>query len=244
MSELPDRLPRHVAVIMDGNGRWANRRSLPRVEGHKAGAETVRTVARCCVEFSIPFLTLYAFSTENWRRPRAEVGYLMRQLRRFLVERREEMISEGIRLRAVGAVDELPAGVRRELAATAEATRDCGRLVVALALNYGGRREIAEAARAVAREVRDGLLDAESVDEDVLARHLYTVGMPDPDLMIRTAGEMRLSNFLLWQSSYTEFYVTETTWPDFDREEFIRALHAFAARERRYGGRTARRQER
>jgi len=236
MSELPDRIPRHVAIVMDGNGRWARRRGLRRVEGHKAGAETVRTVVHCCREFGIEVLTLYAFSTENWKRPRSEVNYLMRQLRRFLKDNRPEMIDNGIRLRPIGALDELPAAVRRELATTVEATSACRGMTLALALNYGARRELTDAARTIAHGVAAGKIAPDDVDEDTVARHLYTAGLPDPDLLIRTAGEMRLSNFLLWQISYAEVYVTETLWPDFGRQDLLDALTEFAVRERRYGG--------
>ncbi len=235
MSEAGDKLPRHVAIIMDGNGRWARRRGLPRNEGHLAGAESARTMARCCAEVGIPYLTLYAFSTENWTRPRAEVRFLMSQLRKFLRERREEFVQNGIRLRAIGAVEELPAAVQRELRATEEATRACTEATLVVALNYGGRREIAEAARRIARKAAAGEIDPEEVDEQLFAAHLYTADLPDPDLLIRTGGEMRVSNFLLYQISYAELYVTETLWPDFGEEELRRALAEFARRERRFG---------
>jgi undecaprenyl diphosphate synthase len=235
MSELPDRLPRHVAIIMDGNGRWARLRGKPRVHGHSAGVQSVRAVVRACRQWGIDVLTLYAFSTENWRRPRSEVDYLMRQLRRFLKEERAEMVEKGIRLQPIGALEELPPGVRRALRATVRATADCRDMVLALALNYGSRREITDAARFIARRARHGELDPDSLDEETFAEGLYTAGLPDPDLLIRTAGEMRVSNFLLWQISYAEIYVTDTLWPDFGREELAAALREFAARERRYG---------
>jgi len=236
MADLPDKLPRHVAVIMDGNGRWAKARGLPRNEGHKAGAESAARVAECCVEFGIPLLTLYAFSTENWRRPRAEVQFLMSNLRRFLQERREEFVERDIRLVAIGDVEGLPAAVRRELSRTEEATRDCGSLTLVTALNYGSRSEIAHAARSIAEDVRAGRIDPDAVDEALVEERLYTAGLPAVDLLIRTGGEMRISNFLLWQVSYAELYVTPTCWPDFDREAFLEALEEFARRERRFGG--------
>jgi undecaprenyl diphosphate synthase len=235
MSEAPDKLPRHVAIIMDGNGRWARRRGLPRNEGHMAGAESARAVARCCAEMGIPCLTLYAFSTENWNRPRAEVRFLMLQLRKFLRERREEFIENDIRLRSIGAIEGLPDAVQRELRAAEQATRGCTKATLVVALNYGGRREIAEAARRIARKAAAGQIDPEQVDEATVAAHLYTADLPDPDLLVRTGGEMRVSNFLLWQISYAELYVTETLWPDFREEEFRRALAEFARRERRFG---------
>ena len=234
-SEIQDQLPAHLAVIMDGNGRWARRHGLPRTEGHKAGAESARVVARCCAEWGIRYLTLYAFSTENWNRPRSEVRFLMQQLRRFLVERRGELKENGIRLRAIGRIEALSPAVRRELAATEEATRDGGNLTLLLALNYGGRAEIVDACRALARRVKDGALVPEEIDEHAFAAHLCTAGVPDPDLLIRTGGEMRVSNFLLWQISYAELYVTDVTWPDFRREQLLEALRSYAARTRRFG---------
>jgi len=236
MSEAPDRLPRHVAVIMDGNGRWARRRGLSRTEGHRAGAESARLLARLCLEFGIPVLTLYSFSTENWRRPRREVQFLMSSLRRFLAEERQEMVENDIRLRAIGALEELPPAVQRELNAALEATAGCSALQLVLALNYGSHRELVEATRAIARRVRRGELEPEQIGESTIEEHLYTAGLPAPDLLIRTGGQMRLSNFLLWQCSYTELYVTGVLWPDFSREDFLQALRDYAGRERRFGG--------
>jgi len=231
-----ENLPRHVAIIMDGNGRWARARGLRRVEGHRVGADSADVITRCCVDFGIPYLTLYAFSTENWKRPRTEVQFLMRYLRKFLREKRAEMIENGVRLATIGDTDALPAGVRKDLAATMEATRDCQALTLTLALNYGARQEIARAARALAAEARDGTLDPAEIDEAAFAARLDTAGTPDPDLLIRTAGEQRLSNFLLWQISYAELYVTDTLWPDFRRESLEAALKEYAGRERRFGG--------
>jgi undecaprenyl diphosphate synthase len=235
MAESPKELPRHVAVIMDGNGRWAARRGLPRTEGHRAGAEAARAAAQACSEWGIPVLTLYAFSTENWKRPAAEVRFLMSNLRSFLRKHRGEFVENNIRLRVIGAPEELPTGVQKELRLTLEATAGCDGLLLVLALNYGSHREITEAARALARQAQAGILDPEEIDEAALEEHLYTAGLPPLDLVIRTGGEMRLSNFLLWQVQYAELYVTDTLWPDFDKEEFHKALQEFARRERRWG---------
>jgi undecaprenyl diphosphate synthase len=236
MSEIPEKLPRHVAVIMDGNGRWARARGLPRNEGHMAGAESARAVAECCADLKIPFLTLYAFSTENWNRPRSEVQFLMSNLRKFLKKHRDDFVENDARVVAIGRVEGLPAAVRREVRATEEATADGRAMTLAVALNYGSRRELADAARAIARKAAAGEIDPGDVDEETLEQHLYTAGLPDPDLLIRTGGEMRLSNFLLYQLSYAELYVTETLWPDFRRDELLEALREFARRERRFGG--------
>jgi undecaprenyl diphosphate synthase len=236
MDELPTNLPQHVAIVMDGNGRWAEARGLPRTEGHSQGAQSARTIAECCVEFEIPYLTLYAFSTENWQRPDKEVRFLMRRLRQFLIERRDEMIEQGIRLQAIGRTEDLPLMVRRELRKTLGATAGGDNLTLNLAINYGARSEIVDACRALAGHVADGELSPDEIDEDLVADHLYTSGQPDPDLLIRTGGELRLSNFLLWQLSYAELYVTEILWPDFGREEFLQAIREFAGRERRFGG--------
>jgi undecaprenyl diphosphate synthase len=235
MTERTQDLPRHVAVIMDGNGRWAARRGLPRTDGHRAGAEAARAAAQCCLEWGIPVLTLYAFSTENWKRPAAEVRFLMSNLRSFLRKHRADFIENNIRLRVIGAPSELPAGVQKELALTLEATAACDGLTLVLALNYGSHREITEAARALARKALSGTLDPEDIDEATLEEHLYTAGLPPLDLVIRTGGEMRLSNFLLWQVQYAELYVTDTLWPDFDEAQFRKALEEFARRERRWG---------
>jgi undecaprenyl diphosphate synthase len=223
-------------MMMDGNGRWAKRQGLPRREGHRAGGRNARTIAETCIELGIPVLTLYAFSTENWRRPRSEVRFLMSNLRTFLREHRKDLVKKDIRVLPIGDLEGLPKGVQRELALTEDATRDGTALDLAVAVNYGARREIADAARAIARKAKAGELDPDAVDEDTIEQHLYTAGLPPPELLIRTGGEMRLSNFLLWQISYAEFYVTETLWPDFGRDEFIEALREFGRRDRRFGG--------
>ncbi len=234
-------LPRHVAIIMDGNGRWARQRGWPRLKGHEAGAESVRVILRCCRAWGVHYLTLYAFSVENWVRPKAEIEGLMRLLVHFLKNREVELHENQVRLRAIGRLTDLPDSVRTELARVERATAgyDGGELI--LALSYGGRTEIAQAAQAIGREVKAGRLDPETIDEQTVARFLYAPEVPDPDLMIRTSGEMRLSNFLLWQLSYAEFYVTEVMWPDFRAAEFRRALEAYGKRQRRFGATEAKR---
>jgi len=228
-------VPRHVAVIMDGNGRWARQRGLPRIKGHERGADSVRAAVRACRDAGVKYLTLYAFSVENWSRPRAEIAALMRLLRKFIRDNENELHENRIRLRLLGRVGDLPADVRGELRRVEQATAayDAGHLI--LALSYGGRTEIAEAARRIAQEVRDGKLDPADVDEDAVARRLYLPDVPDPDLMIRTSGEMRLSNFLLWQLSYAELYVTAVLWPDFREPHFKAALEEYGRRQRRFG---------
>ncbi len=230
-----ERLPRHVAIIMDGNGRWAERRRRVRIWGHRAGVESVRVAAVECARLGIERLTLYAFSQENWKRPRREVDILWRLLRRFLVRERDEIMDNDIRFAAIGRLDGLPGFVRRELEETAERSASNRGMVLCLALNYGGRAEIADAARAVAELVRRGEAAPADVDEEMIARHLYAPDAPDPDLLIRTAGEMRVSNFLLWQISYAEFHVTPVCWPDFREEQLHAALRDYAGRSRKFG---------
>jgi undecaprenyl diphosphate synthase len=229
------RLPRHVAIIMDGNGRWANRRGLPRIEGHKRGKDSVRAVVETARRLGIPYLSLFAFSTENWQRPRREVRALMGLLRRYLRTELRRMLKNDVRLLALGDLDRLPAVVRADLERSVASTRHCGRLTVGLCVSYGGREDIVHAVRALAQQVRAGQLDPEDIDTARVARHLYTAEMPEPDLLIRTSGEMRISNFYLWQSAYTEIHVTETLWPDFREREFVAALADFQQRERRFG---------
>jgi undecaprenyl diphosphate synthase len=224
-----------VAIIMDGNGRWAKQRLLSRVKGHEKGAEAVRTTVRTCRELGIPFLTLYAFSTENWQRPRTEVSALMRLLRRFLQAELKELIETGIRLHAIGRRERLPEDVQRALAAAINDTRQNATLQLNLALSYGGRDEITRAAQALAAEVQAGRLRPADITEDLLSARLDTAGIPDPDLLIRTGGDMRVSNFLLWQLAYTEIFVTPTLWPDFNRALFQQILDDFQSRERRFG---------
>ena len=234
--DIPEeKLPRHVAIIMDGNGRWARARNLPRREGHMAGAESAKKISECCGDFGIPYLTLYAFSTENWKRPATEVKFLMQQLKKYLQDQREGFMENDIRFRAIGRIDGLPQGVIDEVRKTERVTRECESHTVNVALNYGGRPEMVDACKEIAREAKSGELDPEEITESVLSNHLYTAGMPDPDLLIRTGGEQRVSNFLLWQISYAELYFTDVLWPDFHREAFLDALRDFAVRERRFG---------
>ncbi|SMB95504.1 Undecaprenyl pyrophosphate synthetase [Thermanaeromonas toyohensis ToBE] len=231
-----DRLPRHLAIIMDGNGRWALRRGLPRVAGHRAGVEALRETVKACLEWGIEILTVYAFSTENWKRPREEVDTLMELLVEYLRKEVKELNQQGVRIGAIGRLHELPIEAQQELARARELTAGNQRLLLNLALNYGGRAELVDACCAVAQDILQGKLKLEQIDEEVLSRYLYTAGLPDPDLLIRTAGEMRFSNFLLWQSAYTELWVTPILWPDFRREDLLVALHDYARRERRFGG--------
>jgi undecaprenyl diphosphate synthase len=235
MSDPLDNIPRHVAVIMDGNGRWAKQRGLPRLKGHEAGAESVRAVIRACREAGVKYLTLYAFSVENWTRPRDEVSGLMSLLVRFLRKEERLLHEKKIRLSVIGRMEDLSDEVRQSLERTMAETAgyDEGRLI--LALSYGGRTEIVTAARRIAEEVKAGRLDPQQIDEAVFANHLYAPDVPDPDLLIRTSGEIRLSNFLLWQVSYAEFYFTPVLWPDFREEQFMEALREYGRRQRRFG---------
>jgi undecaprenyl diphosphate synthase len=233
----PDRLPAHIAIIMDGNGRWAARRRLPRVAGHRAGVGPVRSTVETCARLGIQVLTLYAFSVENWKRPRAEVETLWRLLRFYLRKELPDLQKNDIRLQAIGRLEALATDVRRELDAVVDATAGNGGLLVNLAINYGGRTEIVDAVNAVLDQARmEGCLSSLRVDEDAIAAHLYTASSPEPDLLIRTSGEMRISNFLLWQIAYSELYVTETLWPDFSRTHLLTAVLEYQKRDRRYGG--------
>jgi undecaprenyl diphosphate synthase len=228
-------IPEHVAIIMDGNGRWAQGRGLPRLKGHERGAESVRAVLRACREVGVKYLTLYAFSSENWVRPRAEVEGLMALLRRFLRKEEEELHKNDVRLRAIGRLDDLPAAVRRELQRVIESTKDNTTATLTLALSYGGRAELTDAVKAIAGEVAAGRISPDSINEKTIARYLYAPDIPDPDMMIRTSGEMRISNFLLWQLSYAEIYVTDVLWPDFREAQFKEAIEAYKKRHRRFG---------
>jgi undecaprenyl diphosphate synthase len=230
-----DKIPRHIAVIMDGNGRWARERKLPRIEGHRRGSEAVRACTSACMEAGVRYLTLYAFSKENWQRPPEEVKALMGLLDRFLAERTAEIMERNIRLRAIGHLDDLPDQARRRLDAAMEKSAGNSALTLTLALSYGGRTELTDAARAIAREVRAGTLDPEDIDEKTVSSRLYTADVPDPDLLVRTSGEMRLSNFLLWQVSYAEIVVTPKLWPEFGKEDLFAAIREYAGRHRRYG---------
>ena len=229
------RLPIHIAIIMDGNGRWAKKRLLNRIKGHEKGSETVRTVVRTCREIGIRYLTLYAFSTENWQRPKTEVDALMVLLRRFLHSEQNEMVENNIRLRVIGQVDRLPSEICKTLQETAAATKDNTAMDLILALSYGGRAEIVTMVQSLADKIKRGLIEPESITAEMVADHLYTRDIPDPDLLIRTSGEMRISNFLLWQIAYSEIFVTPTLWPDFSKDELLQILLDFQRRERRFG---------
>ena len=232
----PARLPRHIAIIMDGNGRWAQRRHLPRVAGHRAGVHAARTVIETCARLKIPALTLSAFSVENWRRPKAEVDFLMRLLREYLRKELPVIHRNNIRLLVIGRPQQLPREVREDVAMAMRTTAANTGMQLVVALNYGGRTELVDAFNAILDHVRHNGMDTFRVDEQTIAQHLYTAGLPDPDLLIRTSGEMRVSNFLLWQIAYAEIYVTDTLWPDFNRARLLEALVDFQKRERRYGG--------
>ncbi|MCU0614433.1 MAG: isoprenyl transferase [Desulfobacterales bacterium] len=229
------KIPKHIAIIMDGNGRWAKRRLLNRIKGHEKGAETVKTVVRVCQEIGIAYLTLFAFSTENWQRPKNEVMALMALLKKFVIAEQKDLIDKGIRLNAIGELGKLPEDVYEALMETINRTKNnCG-LQINLALSYGGRDEIVHMVRRIAEKVHSGAMIPESISMEVVSDHLYTQGIPDPDLLIRTSGEIRISNFLLWQIAYSEICVTETLWPDFGEGEFLAMIKNFQGRERRFG---------
>ncbi len=230
--EKLEEVPRHVAIIMDGNGRWAQARGLPRLAGHRAGTENLRPIIEAAAEFGIEILTIWAFSTENWRRPEAEVRGLLRILRLMIRRELRELHRQGVKLHHIGQLDRLPNGLQAQVREAIELTQDNERIVLNVAFDYGGRAEIV---RAVQRIIHDGV-PAEEVDEDLLSSYMYTAGQPDPDLIIRTGGELRTSGFMLWQSAYTEYCITPTFWPDFGREELHQALVEFGHRDRRFGG--------
>ncbi len=228
---LLTKIPVHVAIIMDGNGRWAHARGLPRLAGHRAGTENLRTVIRACVEFNVKILTIYAFSTENWGRPADEVEGLMMILEDVIDQELNELHQEGVRLHHLGHLDRLPPRLQQKVKHAMQLTKDNHRLVLNIAWNYGGRDEIVCAIRSI---INDGI-PVEQITDELVSQYLFTAGIPDPDLIIRTSGEMRISNFLIWQSAYAEWYITETLWPDFNREEFFKALQEFNNRDRRFG---------
>ncbi len=232
----PKRLPGHVAIIMDGNGRWAGRRHLPRIAGHRAGVKAAREVIETCARLHLPCLTLYAFSLENWRRPEAEVDFLMRLLREYLKRELPSLRKNNIQMRFIGRHHELPEGVRNDIEEAMRLTAENTGMKLIVALNYGGRAELTDAFNELLQQARASNSSDFRVDELAIANHLYTAGLPDPDLLIRTSGEMRVSNFLLWQIAYAEIYVTETLWPDFSRARLLEALVDYQKRERRYGG--------
>jgi len=231
----PANIPKHIAIIMDGNGRWAQARGHIRIMGHKAGVKAVKAIIETARELGLPVLTLYAFSTENWNRPQDEVSGLMNLLKNYLQSELDAMLKNDIRLRAIGDINGLPADVQDVLHSTIERTRHNKALTLNLALNYGGRNELLHAIREIAAQVGRGDLQSEAITEELVADHLYTSGLPDPDLLIRTGGESRLSNFLLWQASYAELYFTETAWPDFDKTCLLEAILAYQQRQRRFG---------
>ena len=230
-------IPQHIAIIMDGNGRWAKQKGILRAKGHEEGGLSVQRALDLCIEHGVKWLTLYAFSTENWGRSKLEVSALMNMLERYLKERTPEMLQKNVRLHAIGELDMLPDNCKQRLKASIDATKDNDGINLVLALSYGSRQEITNAARKLAEEVKAGVLSPEDITPDLLESKLYTAGMPDPDLLIRTSGEMRISNYLLWQISYSELYVTDVLWPDFGRAEFEAALAEYSRRERRYGKR-------
>jgi undecaprenyl diphosphate synthase len=233
----PERLPAHIAIIMDGNGRWANRRSMPRVAGHRAGVEPVRTTVSTCARLGLQALTLYAFSTENWKRPRAEVDMLWRLLRIYLRKELPEIIRNNIQFTCMGRIEALPHQVREELEFAGASTAANTGMRLNVAINYSGRAELVDAMNGIVEDARlEGTLNGLRIDEEMIAARLYTAGLPDPDLLIRTSGEMRISNFLLWQIAYSEIYITETLWPDFRRTDLLEAILDYQKRDRRFGG--------
>lgn len=231
----PSKLPRHVAIIMDGNGRWAKKRLLNRVKGHEKGVESVRSIVRTCRKLNIPNLTLYAFSTENWQRPQREINALMSILRTFLKKELPELLEQQIRLNVVGQPHRLPDNIRNALDEAMSVTSGNEKMLLNLALSYGGRTEITEMVQSISRKVAEGGMNPDDIDQSVVADHLYTRGIPDPDIMIRTSGEMRISNFLLWQLAYAEFFITDTLWPDFSPKDFVDILLQYQQRDRRFG---------
>ncbi len=229
------KIPEHIAIIMDGNGRWAKKRFLNRVKGHEKGAETVKMVVRVCREIGIGHLTLFAFSTENWQRPKNEITALMSLLKKFLLTEQKSLMENEIRLRAIGQLEKLPEDVLATLNRTMHLTRNNHGLQINLALSYGGRSEIVDMVRQIAEKVQSGMILPEAINREIVSQHLYTSDIPDPDLLIRTSGEMRISNFLLWQIAYSEICVTDTLWPDFSEDEFLAIIKNFQCRERRFG---------
>jgi len=230
-----EKLPRHIAIIMDGNGRWAKKRLLNRIIGHTKGVDAVREVVTACRELGIQFLTLYAFSTENWKRPKKEVDAIMELLKSYLLREGEEMLKNNIRLSAIGELEKLPADVQAVLREAIKKTESCDGMVLNLALSYGGRSEILHAVQSILADSQKKKIRPEEVTPQRFSNYLWTRGLPDPDLLIRTSGEFRISNFLLWQIAYTELYVTDTLWPDFDRKELLKAIADYQSRERRFG---------
>jgi undecaprenyl diphosphate synthase len=235
MSIDPKKIPQHVAVIMDGNGRWAKKRAINRIRGHEEGTESVRVIVRTSREIGVSWLTLYAFSEENWKRPSLEINALMGILKRFLKSELEEMQENGIRFQTIGRIDKLPKDVQELVRKTVEKTSQNKGMVLCLALSYGARQEISDAVRKISKSIESGDMTSEDITDELISNSLYTNGIPDPDLLIRTSGEYRISNFLLWQIAYTEIYITPVLWPDFRKEEYLLAIEEFQKRERRFG---------
>lgn len=233
--EASGKLPRHVAIIMDGNGRWAAKRGLPRTKGHSAGVKSVREIVEIAGEIGIDFITMYTFSVENWKRPKDEVASLMELLSKTTLQELDDLMKNNVRLIATGRIDELPLTRRKVLNSAIKKTSKNTGLTLNLALNYGGRTEILDAVQAISKDVQEGKIKPNDIDETLLSSYLYTAELPDPDLLIRTSGEMRLSNFLIWQTSYTEIYITETLWPDFGKKDFLEAVRDYIGRDRRFG---------
>lgn len=237
LRDIPrDRIPKHIAVIMDGNGRWAQSQGLPRYEGHRRGATSVQTICEACGEAGVQFLTLYCLSHENWKRPKEELDFLMELLRTYLIDQRPTLEKNGTKLTIIGRRDGIPLDIQAEMDKSIHLSKDNTTLTLCLAINYGARQEILDAVRRIATQVERGELSVDNLDESTIASNLYTAEMPDPDLLIRTSGEMRISNYLLWQISYSEIWVTEKPWPEFDRIDLFQAIADYAKRDRRFGG--------
>ncbi|XZE33989.1 isoprenyl transferase [Pirellulaceae bacterium SH501] len=234
---MPDLVvPKHIAIIMDGNGRWAQARGLPRIEGHRQGAQSVRRACEVCVEMGVKVLTLYCFSSENWKRPKEELDFLMGLLKQFLIQESKTLVEKNIRLSVIGRREGLPCDVLEEMDRAIAKSENMTGLELCLAINYGSRQEITDAVRSIAQKVQSGTLSPDKIDETTISQHLYTAKLPDPDLLIRTSGELRLSNYLLWQISYSELWITKRAWPEFSREDFLSAIEDYSRRHRRFGG--------
>ncbi|TET30590.1 isoprenyl transferase [Candidatus Aerophobetes bacterium] len=231
-----DKLPEHVAIIMDGNGRWARKKGKSRNEGHRVGIEKIREMVEICLDLGIKFLTIYAFSCQNWKRPREEVNFLMKRFERYLDKEGQELKRKGVRLGVIGRKEELSQTLQKKIEKTVRMTQNNDKLYLNLAINYGGQEEIVDAVKKIAEEIRKGTLASQEIDVDLFRKYLYTEDQPYPDLLIRTSGEQRVSNFLLWQIAYAELWITPTLWPDFEKEEFIKAIRDYASRKRRFGG--------
>lgn len=231
-----DKIPQHIAIIMDGNGRWARERGMPRTMGHRAGVEALRGVVKCCSEIGVKYLTVYAFSTENWKRPQSEIGILMSLLKEYIKKELDELHAKNVQIRVFGNLSQLPEDVQKAVIAACEKTKNNTGLNFCLALNYGGRAELIQAVKKVIQDVQNGLVQPENINERFFENYLYTSGCPDPEMIIRTSGEMRLSNFLLWQAAYSEIIIVKEYWPDFNEKSLLEAIWAFQQRERRFGG--------